>query len=281
MHLRLKNLRILFCKCCSSIHKHSKYGTQVFCPSQVWAHWMVLAVGGSKGRACHFVQCMMGAGSRSALSRPRSKPLGSSSTLEGAPWGSTTLSPRSTSPHCLPASTLLECSRLWAWARASWGCAPAFLLLPTSSSVKTQPTGGLAGLVEAGGAGRFHSSRCGKWFRSLRSWLCQTQTQAWCPHLDRPAPPWCRFQIWGFQGCFPLGKQDRKLGLNKNFWVLLLNGNIHGPTHPQYLRGFWSLSVIWKANFSSWRTFGCLFPLSAWPRTSNWLSPQDTVLFLN
>lgn len=175
----------------------------------------------------------MGARFRSTLSHLRSKPLGSSLTLVGVPSASTTLWPRSTWPHCQPASALLECSRLWAWARVGWGCAAASLLPLMCSLVRTQPTGGHVSLVEAGGSGRFPSSQWGKWSRSLRSWPCQTQIQAWCPVLDRPAPPWLPFQIWGFLGFYPLGKWNRKQGLNKSFWNSSVGAREKHPLLPE------------------------------------------------
>lgn len=227
MNVNVSALRY-FIKVSKCMTVHSEYEISLSL-SQAWAHWTVLVAGGSKGGACLFVQCTMGAGSRSAPSHLRSKKSESSLTLAGARWASTTLWPRSTWPRCLPASTLPECSRLWAWARADWGCAAASPLLLMCSSVRTRSTGGLVGPAKAGGVGRFPSCPWGKWYRSLRSWLRQTQTQAWCPVLDRRAPPWLPCQMWGFLGCFPLGRQDRKLRLNKKSF----NGSIRKtPTAP-------------------------------------------------
>lgn len=187
--LEVKNLGTFFCKECKSIVVCSDSEMQLLFVFQVWDRWMVRMVGGLVGMACYFLQCMMGARSCSAVSRLRSKPLGSSLILVGAHWASITLWPKSISPRCQPASKLLESSQLWAWARANWGCTAAFPLHPMCSLVRTQPTGSLVTLVEVGGAGRLPSSLWGKWYRSLRSWLCQTQTQAWCPVLDHPPPP--------------------------------------------------------------------------------------------
>lgn len=203
----------------------------LFCLLQVWFHWTVLTAGGSRGMVCLSSLNMMEAVSRYALSRLRSKPSGSSSTLEEGRWASTTPWPKSISPHFPLASALLECSQLWAWAKVSWGCAAAYPLPLTCFSAKTRPTGGLPGPVKVGGAGRSPSGQWGRWYRSLRSWRCQTQTRASCPVLDRPAPHWLPFQMWEFPGAFPLGMQDRKLGLNKKgFLNFLFNGKI--KKHP-------------------------------------------------
>lgn len=110
------------------------------------------------------------------------------------------------------------------------------------SSAKTQLTGSLVDPGEVGGRGRFPFGQCGGWYEYLRTWLCQTRTQVRCPVLDRPAPPWPKFQIRGFQGCSPVGTQDRKLGRNKKILYSSMDTDQH--THSSSER--FDLSVLFE-----------------------------------
>lgn len=168
----------------------------VDCGSREWAHF--------------FLQCMIQPRSRFVPSPRRSKPSVCSLISAAPSWASIIPWPRSTWPHFLPSSTLLECALLSAWARAVSGFGVASPRRYTCSSARTRPTGSPAGLERASRMGILSSSLCGKWYKSSRSWLCQTQSLVFGPILDHPAPPWFPFQT--FTGWLPQNK--------RSFWII-------------------------------------------------------------